>query len=517
MKKLFLILCLLGSFAGSVFASGKLTGVSPNHAKVGTSLTVSLSGQSVFFSTGTTTVWLSQGTNTILDASNVSYKNSDSLSADFSISSGAQTGIYDVNVYNSSSGTTARIAKGFSITATSNPSLTTISPSSAKQSQSLSVSISGQNTNFTSGTCTVWFSQGTTTYIRPSSVTVNNDNSVSASFSIPYYATPGNYDVTVADASDGYVTTPGGFTINAVHTLGGMITTSTGSPLASSWVYALKVNTSDSTVMATDSTKTDAYGNYYFGDINNSSPYMYVMPDSVSYPAELPTYFDTTAYLMNGTQITLYGRTDSLSFSTIAGSNPGGSGFIGGKISYCTICKKAGPVENLKVILTNASGAIQHVTYTDANGNFSFGKLSLQKYMIKLDRHGVDNSSAPQVMLSSSATSKSKLNFVLYPSSLQIDTTTGINAGNEAQFKVGVYPNPFSASIGLEYSLEKASPVAVKVYDATGREIYTGSEGIQTPGRHTMNINDMATMPSGTYILQLNVDGYLIHKNIVKY
>ena len=517
MKQLLLIFCCLSTFAGTAFASGDVTGITPNHGQAGTSLTVSLSGQNAFFNTGTTTVWLSQGTSTIINASSVTYKGSDSASAYFNISSSAQTGVYDVNVENSYHGIYTTLANGFSVTYTANPHLTSVSPSSAKQGQTLSVSLSGQNTNFTTGTCTVWFSQGTTTYVTPSSVTVNNDNSVSASFSIPSNATLGTYDVTVADDYDGFVTSKSAFVIYAVHSLKGKISTSTGVPLTGSWVYALQVNKSDSTVKATDSTQTDASGNYNFADMNNWSPYIYAMPDSSNFPNELPTYYDTTAYLNNATQITLYGGSNTLSFSTLYGANPGGSGFIGGKISYCTICKKSGSVASLKVILTNASGAIQHVTYTDANGNFSFGNLSLQKYMIRLDMHGIDNSNAPSLDLSSSSPGKSKLKFVLYPNSLAIDTTAGISSENEQRFNASVYPNPFGTSLGLQYTLEKSSVVYVKLYDATGREVFRTNEERQSSGQHSMSINALSSIPAGIYLLELHVDGFLVHKNVVKY
>ena len=251
--------------------------------------------------------------------------------------------------------------------------------------------------------------------------------------------------------------------------------------------------------------------------MNNWSPYIYAMPDSSNFPNELPTYYDTTAYLNNATQITLYGGSNTLSFSTLYGANPGGSGFIGGKISYCTICKKSGSVASLKVILTNASGAIQHVTYTDANGNFSFGNLSLQKYMIRLDMHGIDNSNAPSLDLSSSSPGKSKLKFVLYPNSLAIDTTAGISSENEQRFNASVYPNPFGTSLGLQYTLEKSSVVYVKLYDATGREVFRTNEERQSSGQHSMSINALSSIPAGIYLLELHVDGFLVHKNVVKY
>ncbi|MCH8010807.1 MAG: VCBS repeat-containing protein [Candidatus Marinimicrobia bacterium] len=95
------------------------------------------------------------------------------------------------------------------------PIITYVTPDSAYQGQSLTVSITGQYTHFAHGTGTtnVWFTQGSST-IDASNFSVTNDTSLSADFDIPSDAPTGLWDMSVQDEVDGTVTLTNGFTIN---------------------------------------------------------------------------------------------------------------------------------------------------------------------------------------------------------------------------------------------------------------------------------------------------------------
>jgi len=96
-------------------------------------------------------------------------------------------------------------------------SITSINPNNAMQSQSLSVSITGQSTNFGQGTSTVnsvWFSKTGSNNIDASNVWPSNNTSLSASLTIPSDAVIGEWDVNVQNSTDGTITLSNGFTIN---------------------------------------------------------------------------------------------------------------------------------------------------------------------------------------------------------------------------------------------------------------------------------------------------------------
>lgn len=102
------------------------------------------------------------------------------------------------------------------------PNLTSISPNSAIQGQSLSVSITGQNTSFrvsqassTIDVSNVWLNQGLST-INATNVTVFSATLLQANFTIPNAANVGSWNINVEQpVGKGVVTRYGGFTVIA--------------------------------------------------------------------------------------------------------------------------------------------------------------------------------------------------------------------------------------------------------------------------------------------------------------
>jgi IPT/TIG domain-containing protein len=175
-----------------------LTAVSPTTGVQGTTVAVTLTGTN--FVSGATTVAVS-GSNVTVN--NVSVSSGTSLTADFVIASSAALGDRNVTV-TTSGGTTA--AKTFTVNPPT-PTLTSISPTSGVQGNTVSVTLTG--TNFVSG-ATVAVSGSNVTV---SNVTVVSATSITANFVIASTAAAGARTVTV--------TTSGGtsgaqtFTINS--------------------------------------------------------------------------------------------------------------------------------------------------------------------------------------------------------------------------------------------------------------------------------------------------------------
>lgn len=76
------------------------------------------------------------------------------------------------------------------------------------------------------------------------------------------------------------------------------------------------------------------------------------------------------------------------------------------------------------------------------------------------------------------------------------------------------YPNPFSSTTNVEYTLESASEVSLNVFDLTGAMIYSSNKGQQMPGTHTIQI-DGSGMAEGIYYYTLNVNGGSVTKKMV--
>ena len=433
----------------------------------------------------------------------------------------ADTGYYDLIVKDSLTGIdTLHNAFRVKLSPSNYPKLTSISPASGNQGTTVYATIYGSNTALNSSSTTA--SVGGITCTIDS---FNSNTQISVHFSIPASFKTGTYTVNTYDPTDGTLSLDSfvvDTTIIPRYRVKGTVKTSTGAQLTNSWIYLITYNSTDSTVAALDSMKTDSSnGNYGFTLATNTTFYIYAMPNASSFPHEIPTYYDSADFVLNGTSVTLVsGTITNADFHTLSGTNPGGTGFIGGKVNFCTACKKGGSVANLKILLTDMSGKVQAVTYTDANGNFSFKNIALQQYKFMVDMPKVNNNAAPSVSLTSTTPSQSKLIFTLYPNSLDLDNasvTTGISETENVATGVSVYPNPFNTVLNINYTLNTSSEVSVKMLDMTGREVYSIGGGIQNIGTHSISLNEFSALPSGMYLLQLNAGGKMTHQKITKY
>jgi hypothetical protein len=496
-----------------------LTKVKPDSGKRGTKVTATLYGKNFYYYEN---VKLIRGTRTITPTNVTVYK-SDSLHFTINISSTADTGWYDIIAYD----TTGRDTLTHSFHIYSGvtkpvPILTSISPKLAKQGQSsIFVHIYGKHTSFTKDSSLSGYISKNSNYYF-SGLSAVSDSELTGYLSIPLSANTGLYTVRITGSVDGSLSLSY-FTVDTTYRkreLSGTITTSTGARMKHSWVYLVHYNASDTTIHATDSTMTDSSGHYSFANVSDSSTYVYIMPDSSLYPNEIPTYYDSTYLFSNARSVSLIYGSNNVSFSTLAGTNTGGTGFIGGSVAYCSGCKKGGsgaPAANVKVLLMDANDKVQRYTYTDAKGNFSFGKIALQKYYFWVDLKGVDNSLAPSFTLTSKAPAASKLIFTLYPGMLELNTTSGINDIADVSNGIEIYPNPFSQDIRIDYNLAKTSETSILIYDATGKMVYRVTKGTQPQGKYSLPTAELASMPAGLYLVQLHINGELIQKKIMKY
>lgn len=74
-------------------------------------------------------------------------------------------------------------------------------------------------------------------------------------------------------------------------------------------------------------------------------------------------------------------------------------------------------------------------------------------------------------------------------------------------FKLGQnYPNPFNPTTNINYSIDQAGLVTLKVYDITGREVATLVNKRENAGDHSVTF-DATNLASGVYIYTLQANG----------
>ncbi|WP_020402517.1 T9SS type A sorting domain-containing protein [Gracilimonas tropica] len=68
------------------------------------------------------------------------------------------------------------------------------------------------------------------------------------------------------------------------------------------------------------------------------------------------------------------------------------------------------------------------------------------------------------------------------------------------------YPNPFNPTTNINYSINEAGPVTLKVYDMTGREVATLVNERMSAGSHQVTF-DASNLSSGVYLYSLQANG----------
>ncbi|MCX6187655.1 MAG: T9SS type A sorting domain-containing protein [Bacteroidetes bacterium] len=205
---LFLLL-ILGGFAQTIT-------INPTSANRGQKLPVTITGTATNFARGSNTItFIKQGSPTnSVNITNLTVISNTTMGGFINIASNAPLGTYSVNVTNSLN-TPVNLINGFTVNGVA-PSLVTIIPNTATQGQQLKVTITGQNTNFSSGSNTLhFFKQGTESFNI-----VNNGNNIPLSNNIIQFdalvkgtAPLGVYSVGVKNAIDGLVMLNNSFTV----------------------------------------------------------------------------------------------------------------------------------------------------------------------------------------------------------------------------------------------------------------------------------------------------------------
>ncbi len=75
------------------------------------------------------------------------------------------------------------------------------------------------------------------------------------------------------------------------------------------------------------------------------------------------------------------------------------------------------------------------------------------------------------------------------------------------------YPNPFNPATTVTYTLDRAGPIRLTVYDMTGRRVSTLVDGVRPAGHHEVRFSADG-LPTGTYVYRLEVNGQPITRTM---
>lgn len=287
------------------------------------------------------------------------------------------------------------------------------------------------------------------------------------------------------------------------------LATASGNPAYPATVYLIH-KTMDTVTNAyqltlLDTTATNTNGEYQFtgiiygaGDLLVKSALTINNPDYSNY---LPTYKENA--LMWNVALPVSFTAGANNIHMVAGTNPGGPGFIGGSVLQGAN-KTTGvgdPLGNRLILLTTLNDAGVGYTYSDANGLFAFSNLAYGTYKLFGDAWGKNNA-VDTITLSATMPSVQ----VVFSENSTVNMPTGIG-NTPAIVNVLVYPNPFSNSLTLSGLKHLKDKTVINIYNSLGalcihQDIEASSNDLQLPTKQ---------LSSGSYFLQLkNNQGHVI-------
>ncbi|RMG61911.1 MAG: PKD domain-containing protein [Bacteroidetes bacterium] len=272
-------------------------------------------------------------------------------------------------------------------------------------------------------------------------------------------------------------------------------------PVFNGMAYLIQHDSLAGTLTAVDSTYILA-GHYAFGFV---SPGTYLVkaaltPASPVYANYLPTYFGDELFWDDATSIVATNASQFLPpISLVAGTNPGGPGFIGGLVSQGANKTEGDPLMNMSILLLDIhEQPITHVT-TDGAGEFSFPNLAYGTYKVYVEMAGMY--STPWIVtISPDNPTVTDINFEMNETGINPTGTTSIDKelGIEGLM---VYPNPVQDMVQVALNLRQSGTVSLMLRNPLGQLVRQQAEAV-APGSRQLTL-PMADLPAGTYLLQV--------------
>lgn len=241
-------------------------------------------------------------------------------------------------------------------------------------------------------------------------------------------------------------------------------------------------------------TPLDAAGNYAFTPLTAGEYLIKVMPDEVTFPASVPTYYgnafqwDSSIVFTHGcdmpytADIQIVEISGSVGTASISGYIIEEAGFGNNRYGVGNGNNNpfapGGPLKGIDVKLgKNPGGGIQARTFTDSTGFYIFDSIPDGGYKIYVDIPNLPMDSTRELIIAEGDSSIQN-NYYADSASVYINPETiGIYA-SEKQYEnnFSIFPNPAKGTIYLNYELAEQEKVSFEIVNAMGQKVKVEQE-----------------------------------------
>jgi hypothetical protein len=275
-------------------------------------------------------------------------------------------------------------------------------------------------------------------------------------------------------------------------------------------VFLMRVDPTDSAVLATDSASTcfDGVG-YYFGFTGKVAGKYYVLaalqgsiPGISGY---VPTYSGASAYWAKATiNDHISGGGNIADINMVYASLPSGPGTISGYVYSGAGKGTAGEVADAGVLvyLKDAlTGQILTHAYTDAEGKYSFGSIAEGSYVIYPEYYQYYTIPSSVISVTATNLSVGDVTFKRHTGSRTI-TPFVVNAVSDVNNAGAIfaYPVPAKSFVNVVSTRGFGADATITLTDVTGRDVY--SQKIVNGSSDPLRI-DVSGMAAGMYLVKM--------------
>ena len=264
-----------------------------------------------------------------------------------------------------------------------------------------------------------------------------------------------------------------------------------------------------------DSANTNASGEYHFNDVTASAGDLLVKAAltsaNSSYSGYIPTYKENSMIWSSAHAASFTLGANNIHM--VAGTNPGGPGFIGGSVLVGANKTTAvgDPLSTRELILTTDADVAVGYTCSDAAGHFSFPSLAYGTYKLFGDVMG-KNSTPLVITISPSAPSVENISFE--ENDLNFTGQIGVTTvgKNLMMASVKAYPNPVNNELSITGLSEIAGDKTLILSSVNG---VTVVKQTIAGNNETADIN-CSGLPAGVYVLNVCAGNEMVSFKIVK-
>lgn len=281
-------------------------------------------------------------------------------------------------------------------------------------------------------------------------------------------------------------------------------------------VYLIKYNAVKKSLKAVAKIDADYGGHYKFSNIP-AGDYLvkgWLKKGSYYYKYFMPTYLGDQLYWSKATTVNLSADSYGNDIHLIIGKNPGGPGFVGGKVSKGANKTESDDIsiEDVAILVLDINNNPVMADVTDDQGLFSLDGLAYGTYQIYTEVEG--RLTTPIIVtLDQNNASVADIDIVINSGDV-VASIAALELTDEVSTVGEIYPNPTSSNAQIDIALKDNTVIDVIICDALGKIVSSQKSELQS-GSQKLILNT-ASLKKGIYTLQVRSNETAItHKQLV--